>query len=88
MREETIYFVMTTRFYDGDTGNDVHCWDDGTAGNGNDDPAWRGDFKGLGEKLDYIKARQGCILTIYRFHSTSLCLQQIQVFSPKNTACR
>ena len=56
MREETIYFVMTTRFYDGDTGNDVHCWDDGTAGNGDDDPAWRGDFKGLGEKLDYIKA--------------------------------
>ena len=54
MREETIYFVMTTRFYDGDTGNDVHCWDDGTAGNGDDDPAWRGDFKGLGEKLDYI----------------------------------
>ena len=56
MREESIYFVMTTRFYDGDTGNDVHCWDDGTAGNGDDDPAWRGDFKGLGEKLDYIKA--------------------------------
>ena len=56
MREETIYFVMTTRFYDGDTGNEVHCWDDGTAGNGDDDPAWRGDFKGLGEKLDYIKA--------------------------------
>ena len=56
MREETIYFVMTTRFYDGDTGNDVHCWDDGTAGNGDDDPTWRGDFKGLGEKLDYIKA--------------------------------
>lgn len=56
MREETIYFVMTTRFYDGDTGNDVHCWEDGTAGNGDDDPAWRGDFKGLGEKLDYIKA--------------------------------
>lgn len=56
MREETIYFVMTTRFYNGDTGNDVHCWDDGTAGNGDDDPAWRGDFKGLGEKLDYIKA--------------------------------
>lgn len=47
---------MTTRFYNGDTGNDVHCWDDGTAGNGDDDPAWRGDFKGLGEKLDYIKA--------------------------------
>ena len=56
MREDTIYFVITTRFYDGDTGNDVHCWDDGTAGNGDDDPAWRGDFKGLGEKLDYIKA--------------------------------
>ena len=56
MREDTIYFVMTTRFYDGDTGNNVHCWDDGQAGNPDSDPAWRGDFKGLGEKLDYLKA--------------------------------
>ncbi len=56
MREETIYFVMTTRFYNGDTGNDVHCWDDASANNPDSDPAWRGDFKGLGEKLDYIKA--------------------------------
>ena len=56
MREESIYFVMTTRFYDGDTGNNVHCWDDGTANNPDSDPAWRGDFKGLADKLDYIKA--------------------------------
>ena len=56
MREESIYFVMTTRFYDGDTGNNVHCWDDGQANNPDSDPAWRGDFKGLAEKLDYIKA--------------------------------
>ncbi len=56
MREETIYFVITTRFYDGDSGNNVHCWDDKTANNQDDDPAWRGDFKGLAEKLDYIKA--------------------------------
>ncbi|MGN0492001.1 alpha-amylase family glycosyl hydrolase [Ruminococcus sp.] len=56
MREETIYFVMTTRFYDGDSGNNVHCWDDGQAGNSDSDPAWRGDFKGLADKLDYIKA--------------------------------
>ncbi len=55
-REETLYFVMTTRFYDGDTGNNVHCWDDSTANNPDSDPAWRGDFKGLAEKLDYIKA--------------------------------
>ena len=55
-REETIYFVITTRFYDGDTGNNVHCWDDGKANNPDSDPAWRGDFKGLAEKLDYIKA--------------------------------
>lgn len=55
-REETIYFVMTTRFFDGDKTNNVHCADDKTAGNGDDDPAWRGDFKGLIEKLDYIKA--------------------------------
>lgn len=56
MREDTIYFVITTRFYDGDTGNDVHCWDDSQANNPDSDPAWRGDFKGLIDKLDYIKA--------------------------------
>lgn len=55
-RDESIYFIMTTRFYDGDSSNNVHCWDDKQAGNGDDDPAWRGDFKGLIEKLDYIKA--------------------------------
>ena len=55
-REETIYFVMTTRFYDGDSSNNVHSWDDKTAGNPDSDPAWRGDFKGLTDKLDYIKA--------------------------------
>lgn len=56
MREDTIYFVITTRFYDGDSGNNVHCWDDDQANNPDSDPAWRGDFKGLAEKLDYIKA--------------------------------
>lgn len=56
MREDSIYFVITTRFYDGDTGNNVHCWDDGIANNPDSDPAWRGDFKGLADKLDYIKA--------------------------------
>lgn len=56
MREDTIYFVITTRFYDGDTGNNVHCWDDQKANNPDSDPAWRGDFKGLADKLDYIKA--------------------------------
>ncbi|HPS19055.1 MAG TPA: alpha-amylase family glycosyl hydrolase, partial [Bacilli bacterium] len=55
-REETIYFVMTARFYDGDPSNNVHCWDDAQAKNPDSDPAWRGDFKGLIEKLDYIKA--------------------------------
>ena len=56
LREDTIYFVITTRFYDGDTGNNVHCWDDSKANNPDSDPAWRGDFKGLIDKLDYIKA--------------------------------
>ncbi|MCX7922517.1 MAG: alpha-amylase family glycosyl hydrolase [Clostridia bacterium] len=55
-REDTIYFLMTTRFYDGDTSNNVHAWDDATAKNPDSDPAWRGDFKGLIQKLDYIKA--------------------------------
>ena len=53
-RDETIYFLMTTRFYDGDLANNVQCWD-GTQYN-QGDPAWRGDFKGLITKLDYIKA--------------------------------
>ncbi len=55
-REDSIYFVITTRFYDGDKSNNVHCWDDSKANNPDSDPAWRGDFKGLADKLDYIKA--------------------------------
>ena len=54
-RDESIYFVMTTRFYDGDSSNNVQCWD-GTQYDDENDPEWRGDFKGLAEKLDYIKA--------------------------------
>ena len=56
MREDSIYFLMPTRFYDGDSSNNVHCWDDSNAGNPDTDPAWRGDFKGIIEKLDYLKA--------------------------------
>ncbi|MBD5306342.1 MAG: starch-binding protein [Bacteroides sp.] len=52
-RDETIYFAMTTRFYDGDPANNVYCWD---GVNNIQDPEWRGDFKGLIQKLDYIKA--------------------------------
>ncbi|MDJ0510510.1 MAG: starch-binding protein [Crocosphaera sp.] len=56
-REETIYFLLTTRFYDGDPSNNFFCRDRikfnhyGQA----EDPHWRGDFKGLIQKLDYIK---------------------------------
>ena len=53
-RDEQIYFVMTTRFYDGDASNNTQCWDAQHYNVG--DPAWRGDFKGLIEKMDYIKA--------------------------------
>lgn len=52
-RDETIYFAMTTRFYDGDPNNNTYCWDGVKNIN---DPEWRGDFKGLIDKLDYIKA--------------------------------
>lgn len=56
-RDETIYFVMTTRFYDGDPANNAYCWDDAKLKSiENNDPGWRGDFRGLVEKLDYIKA--------------------------------
>ena len=55
-RDETIYFAMTTRFYDGDPKNNVCCWDKVDVQKAHDDPDWRGDFAGLIEKLDYIKA--------------------------------
>ena len=55
-RDETIYFAMTTRFYDGDPKNNVCTWDKQEQQIASKDPAWRGDFKGLIDKLDYIKA--------------------------------
>ena len=55
-RDETIYFAMTTRFYDGDPKNNVLSWDKQDVQIANNDPDWRGDFAGLIEKLDYIKA--------------------------------
>ncbi len=50
-RKETIYFLLTARFYDGDPDNNYYNRDRYKAG----DPHWRGDFKGLIQKLDYIK---------------------------------
>jgi glycosidase len=50
-RKETIYFLLTARFYDGDSSNNYYNRDRYKAG----DPHWRGDFKGLISKLDYIK---------------------------------
>ena len=51
-RDETIYFVVTARYKDGDESNNYYDRDryDAT------DPSWRGDFKGLIESLDYIKS--------------------------------
>jgi glycosidase len=57
-REEAIYFLITTRFYDGDQSNNFFCRDrirfnsqTGAA----EDPHWRGDFRGLIQRLDYIR---------------------------------
>ncbi len=50
-REETIYFLLTARFYDGDSSNNYYNRDRIKQG----DPQWRGDFKGLIQQLDYIK---------------------------------
>ncbi|MGB5832574.1 MAG: alpha-amylase family glycosyl hydrolase [Thiohalocapsa sp.] len=55
-REETIYFLLTTRFNDGDPSNNFFCRDRiqfDEQGNPID-PHWRGDFKGLIQRLDYI----------------------------------
>lgn len=51
-REETIYFMMTTRFFDGDPSNNYYNRDRIQLG----DPHWRGDFAGLIQQLDYIQA--------------------------------
>ena len=56
-REETIYFLLTTRFFDGDPSNNFFCRDRirfNAAGEA-EDPHWRGDFKGLIHRLDYIR---------------------------------
>ncbi len=54
-RDESIYFIITTRFFDGDPSNNTYCWD-GTHNQESHDPEWRGDFQGLIDRLDYIKA--------------------------------
>ncbi|MFE2455412.1 carbohydrate binding domain-containing protein [[Kitasatospora] papulosa] len=55
-RKDPIYFVLTARFNDGDTTNNRGGSQHTKSGNAaNDDPMFRGDFKGLVDKLDYIK---------------------------------
>ena len=62
-REETIYFLLTSRFFDGDPSNNAATeWSSYDADpernptiTDPNDVTWRGDFKGLIQKLDYIK---------------------------------
>ncbi|MFD8643509.1 carbohydrate binding domain-containing protein [Streptomyces zaomyceticus] len=55
-RKDPIYFVLTARFYDGDTSNNRGGSQHTKSGNAaNGDPMFRGDFKGLVQKLDYVK---------------------------------
>ncbi|GAA2788700.1 carbohydrate binding domain-containing protein [Kitasatospora paracochleata] len=55
-RKDPIYFVLTARFNDGDSSNNRGGSQDVKSGNAaNGDPMFRGDFKGLVQKLDYIK---------------------------------
>ncbi|MFF9282998.1 carbohydrate binding domain-containing protein [Streptomyces griseosporeus] len=56
-RKDPIYFVLTARFNDGDSSNNRGGSQHVKSGNAaHDDPMFRGDFKGLIDKLDYIKA--------------------------------
>ncbi|MFI9766145.1 carbohydrate binding domain-containing protein [Streptomyces sp. NPDC052415] len=56
-RKDPIYFVLTARFNDGDSANNRGGSQHVKSGNAaNQDPMFRGDFKGLVQKLDYIKA--------------------------------
>ncbi|MCI2957287.1 alpha-amylase family glycosyl hydrolase [Agromyces atrinae] len=55
-REDSIYFIMTARWNDGDSSNNRGGSQHIKSGNAaNNDPAFRGDFKGVIDKLDYIK---------------------------------
>jgi glycosidase len=55
-RKDPIYFVLTARFNDGDPSNNRGGSQHTKSGNAaGDDPMFRGDFKGLVDKLDYIK---------------------------------
>jgi glycosidase len=61
-RKETIYFLLPSRFNDGDSTNNAPTeWCSYIPGVNNadlsnpKDVSWRGDFKGLIQKLDYIK---------------------------------
>ena len=52
-RTQSIYQIITDRFYDGDTNNDNA---EGTYAPSNPTGVHGGDFKGIEQKLDYIKA--------------------------------
>ena len=57
-REETIYFLITSRFNDGDPDNNFFCRDRikfNPTTHQAEDAHWRGDFKGLIQRLDYIR---------------------------------
>ncbi|MEU3688357.1 carbohydrate binding domain-containing protein [Streptomyces narbonensis] len=55
-RKDPIYFVLTARFNDGDPSNNRGGGQHTKSGNAaNEDPMFRGDFKGLIQKLDYVK---------------------------------
>ena len=53
-RNQNIYQIITDRFYNGDTANDVASLPNFNASNGSQ--AHGGDFKGIERKLDYIQA--------------------------------
>src|SRR5579859_3104457 len=52
-RTQSIYQIVTDRFYDGDTGNDNA---EGTYSPGSPYSVHGGDFAGIEQKLDYIKS--------------------------------
>ena len=98
-RDETIYFAITTRFYDGDSKNNVCGWDQQATQIAQNDPDWRGDFAGLIEKLDYIKAlgftaiwitpitQNGSGTDYHGYHSMDLSSVDLRYESRKEWGC-
>ena len=88
-RDESIYFMITTRFYDGDPSNNVLCWDNQEAQKSTKDPCWRGDFQGVIDKSTtsrLLVSQPSGLLLSFRTHLVMTITAIMPWISPRLTA--